>query len=1227
MPRPERELAGSGPVESLAAGLRELRRRAGSPGYRELSVRAGFSTSTLANAAGGKQLPTLAVTLAYVRACGGDPVAWEQRWRQAAAERAASRSPGEIDDPPYQGLLSYGVGDGARFFGRDAMVAKLVRLVERQRFVAVFGASGSGKSSLLRAGLIPTLTTVAGGAARGGVGPSGRTVVLMTPGRDPEAAATEAIGSVPAGCELVLVVDQFEEVFTHCPDPVRRRAFVDRIAGLVTGPDPRVTLVLGIRADYYAHCADLPVLAGLLAGANVPVPALTEDELRDVVTKPAALVGLTVERALVTKILAEASGQPGALPLLSHALLETWRQRRGDVLGVAGYEATGGVAGAVARTAETLYDRFDDEQRDTARQVLVRLVSFGEGIEDTRRRVPRAELDLPGIDPVLVRLAAARLVVLGDGTVEIAHEALIRAWPRLQRWLSTDRDGLRTHRQLGAAAQSWTSLDRDPGALYRGARLAVAREWATRNAGPAAMTAVERAFLAASIDLADQERADTVRRHRQLRYLVIGLSVLLVATVGAGTVALVQRRDAVAQRQTAISRQLAAESLGLAGTEPGTAMLLATEAYRTAPTAEARGALLSMSPHRGHLGKLLGHSGAVSQLAFHRDGRTLLSVGRDQTLSLWDPGRRVRTAALTDHHTWLTAAAVSPDGRTAVTGGEDTRLAVWDLDRRVRVATMTGLATRVRDIVFSPDGNTLATTADNEVILWDMARHTRSATLSGHAKAVQALAFSPDGRTVATASADSTVIIWDVARSVALATLTGHTDGAYAVAFSPDGATLATGAGDTTATLWDVSTRTRLATFTHHKSGLVMALAFSPDGRTLATAGDDTAVLLWDTRHRVLRGRLTGPRTTVYTMAFNPRTSMLAAGGEDGAILLWDPGQPAVAEHPTMVSAVAFSPDGGTIATTGGNQTTLWNTADRSIRAVLTDGEVFTNAAAFSPDGHLLATATQPFPCCPDGAPGNTLTLWDLDTGTPTRRAGHTGQVLGIAFSPDGRRIATAGVDRSVLIWDSATGAVLKTLTGHAAAVNGVQFSPDGRLLATASHDQTVKLWDPATGTPLATLTGHTGWIRTAKFSPDGHTLATAGHDQTVILWDITTRTKLDTITDHTDADFSGVAFSPDGRTLAYTSGEATIALRDLSRRTTTARLTGHTRRVHAVAFSPDGDTLATAGSDQALILWDVNPEHAITHICAAAARDLTPEEWRHYLPSTPYARTCADDQ
>jgi len=508
MPRPERSLdPTAGPVQMLAAELRDLRQRAGNPGYRKLAAEAGYSVAALANAAGGRSLPSLPVTLAFVRACGGDPSVWERRWRQAAAEWAASQSNGvrhrtsAVDEePPYLGLISYGVDEADRYFGRQRILTQLVEMLGEHRFIAVFGASGSGKSSLLRAGLIPAWRS-------GGPDGDGNHVSLITPGAEPRKALREVLGRMPATAAVLLVVDQFEELFTLCRDSAERGAFITELAEAVEGTEPRTRVVIGVRADFYALCAESAPLARLLAGANIPVGPLAPDELRVVITEPARHTRLSVERALVTKIMADADGQPGVLPLVSHALLETWRHRRGDVLTLAGYEAAGGMSGAIAQTAESVYQELVARDRETVQQVMARLVTLGEGVPDTRRRIQRDELDQPEVSAVLTRLADARLLVLGANTVEIAHEALIRAWPRLDDWLHADRDDLKLRRRLTEASLIWQSHDRDSGALYRGAPLAA---WDGR--GMRGLNALEHAFLTTSRER--QARETTAQRRR-----------------------------------------------------------------------------------------------------------------------------------------------------------------------------------------------------------------------------------------------------------------------------------------------------------------------------------------------------------------------------------------------------------------------------------------------------------------------------------------------------------------------------------------------------------------------------------------------------------------------------------------------------------------------------------------------------------------------------------------
>ncbi|WP_436498924.1 nSTAND1 domain-containing NTPase [Actinokineospora sp. HUAS TT18] len=546
MPRGERRLDGEdSALVRFAVDLRRLREKAGSPSYRELARRAHYSSTTLSDAASGRQLPTLAVALAYVRACEGAIDEWESRWREVAAELSADPVPADAV-APYVGLAALGPQDADRFHGRSTLLDDLADRVARGRFVAVVGASGVGKSSLLRAGLIARVRA------------EGRTAVLMTPGPRPMAGLTAKLDGLPA--DSLLVIDQFEELFTLCQDRDERVRFLEAIG--------QTRVVIGLRADFVAHCADHPELLSAMTDAQVMVGAMSTEELRHMVVAPATRLGYTVEDALVEAIVAEAAGRAAVLPLVSHALLETWRRRNGGVLTLADYRAAGGIRGALAQTAEACYSALSERRQCLARELFLRLTAFGEGTEDTKRRISRDELDTtdPDTTAVLATVADARLITLDESTVELTHDALITAWPRLHQWLAADRDGLRVHRKLTEATHTWQSLDQDPGVLYRGAQLTIAREWvaAGRVLNPA-----ELAFLDAGIDLEARELRAAARRDRQLRFLTVGLVVLLLVAIGLTVVAFEQRGQAVEMRQTAISRQLATQAQTLADSQPG----------------------------------------------------------------------------------------------------------------------------------------------------------------------------------------------------------------------------------------------------------------------------------------------------------------------------------------------------------------------------------------------------------------------------------------------------------------------------------------------------------------------------------------------------------------------------------------------------------------------------------------------------------------------------------
>jgi WD40 repeat protein len=1161
----------------------------------------------------------------------------EQRAGQWQPEPAgpSAEGPGWDGGCPYRGLLPFDQAHAAVFCGRERLTAELAGMLAGTGIVMVTGASGAGKTSLLRAGLVPAL-------ARGVQVPGspGWPVVSLTvtarpltdlaaglarlADRDPAAVrqrladapgqahllVRELTRSAGAAARLVLIIDQFEQVFAAdgARERAERAAFIDALYAAATRPaglrgEPPARVIIAVRGDYWDRCAAHPQFVAAMERDQLVVGPIPEAGLRRVISGPAEASGLRVESALIDAIVADARAEGASLPMLSQALALTWENREDGRLTRAGYDRAGRVAGAIEGSAEAVYAGLTEDQRGVARDLLRQMTAMGHDGRLARRPVSRAGPGAEragraeragGTDQVLGAFAQGRLVVLSDGTAEIAHDALLQAWPRLRGWLEEDQSSLILYGQLAEDTARWRRDGKASSRLYRGVQLAAAREaarvWAADPGRYPALPPAEAEFLRAS------SRAGR-RGRRGRRALAGGLVLLLVAALaGAGLAVRSARDDASRQRTEATSARLAGQSTALEATDPVTASLLAGAAWRIAPTAQARYSLLESlaQPVRGILAA---RSGEVTAVASGPGGKTLAAAYRDGTIRLWDTAaHRVISTA-----TWggaVDALAFTGGGKTLEVAGP-TAVGVWNLAGRALIARqpLAGV-TGGRSAAFSPDGSKLATGGDDgNVRLWNEATQQEiGVPMSSGLAPVQAVAFSPDGATVAAGSSDGTVQLWDAATQQELGTtMTAGPAAVRAVAFSPDGKVLAAGGEDGDVRLWDTATQGQSGA-TMATGAPVAALSFSGNGTTLATAEGDGSTELWSPATQQQTGAALAGRGSarVSALDFGAGAGLLATGDATGTITLWS----AAGFHQSSAPVLVGTPE--SLAAAGGHA-----------------------PAAFSARGGILAVSSE----------RGTVRLRNALTGRPVGRpiASHHA-VTGLALSPDGTTLAVAG--DGIQLWSTATGHRIggplhaTAATAATAAAGPAAFSPDGRLVAAIGSDGKARLWNVATqqqaGTAVALLISGRPARGALAFSPDGRTLATAA-DGSIRLWDTATQQEIGTAMTAGPGPAYAVAFSPDGGTLATAGGDGTARLFDVATQQEIGTpITAGPAPLYAVAFSPDGGTLATAGSDGTVRSWDVAfPAGLLAGACAIAEQSLTRQQWAGYAGTQPFQQVC----
>ena len=1151
---------------------------------------------------------------------------------------------------PYKGLLAFHEEDSALYFGRLREIETLWKQFRdihehdaAVRLLPIYGPSGSGKSSLARAGLIPALGN------RPLPGRERARVAVLVPGTQPLQALATVLARISkndltpvkkirefaeelalvnkAGqydglqrianalpeietFPLVVLVDQFEEVYSLCEDAQARDALISNLLYAAGDLSQYVSVIITLRSDFLGETHKHSTLNRLFSTQGFLVPAMDEAALREAIAKPAEATGQPLDEVTIQLLIEQTEGREGALPLLQFALTRIWEGMADGNPPAKTLEDIGGVGGALAGEAQRVYDSLSPPEQEIARRLFLGLVQLGEGTRDTRRRATVASLMARSDNPeqfyrVIEHFTdpGVRLMTLSaegtEETAEVTHEALFDHWRQLSDWLDSSRDDIRFQRRLDEAAKYWGVQKRPASLLWRRPDLDLLRSYHKRFSQQ--MTALQLDFFRASMSSATRQK------------LLQGTAVSSLAVLAAGMTWFgIQARRA---EQRALARQLAGQAEQLLNqpsvTQQEAGALLAVKSLEPLQTWKL-GPLKLEHKESGDVNQVLrsglgiklffatlNHDAAVNAVAFSADGSRVATASDDGTARVWD-AHSGETLATLNHDDRIRAIAFSADGERVATASDDHTARVWDVQSRGTLATLNH-DDRIRAIAFSADGERVATASDDHTArVWDVQSRGTLATLKHDAR-INAVAFSADGERVATASNDGTARVWDVQSDEPLVTLK-HADWVNAVAFSADGKRVATASDDGTARVWDVQSRGPLVTL-NHADRFRAPMAFSADGERVATASwramregwyltRFSTARVWDVQSGETLATLNHD-DKVNAVAFSADGERVATASDDHTARVWDvqSGETLTTlNHDDRIRAIAFSADGSRVVTASSSATAqVWEAQSDETLATLNHADEV-NAVAFSADGSRVATASN------DG----TAWVWDVQSDETLAILNHADEVNAVAFSADGSRVATASNDGTAWVWDVQSDEPLAILN-HADEVNAVAFSADGSRVATASNDGTARVWDVQSDEPLVTL-NHAGWVDAMAFSADGKRVATANWSATTLLWDasssatarvwdVQSRETLATL-EH-DARINAVAFSADGSRVATASNDGTARVWDVQSDEPLVTL-NHDDGVNAVAFSADGKRVATASNDGTARVWDVQSDEPL---------------------------------